>query len=88
MAGVCADCYAAFHFPLGGDEMIETSEAISVARSLLGTPYSELDCINLIKKIYPALRNEPKGFGKHIIKKIKYLNIAKKGAYDDIIYGK
>ena len=51
MACVCADCHAAFHFPLGGDEMIETSEAIRVARSLLGTPYSELDCINLIKKI-------------------------------------
>lgn len=31
--------------------MIETSEAIHVARGLLGTPYSELDCINLIKKI-------------------------------------
>lgn len=31
--------------------MIEAGEAIRVARGLLGTPYSELDCINLIKKI-------------------------------------
>ena len=29
--------------------MIETSEAIRTARALIGTPYSELDCINLIK---------------------------------------
>ena len=44
--------------------------------------------INLIKKIYPLLNNKSKGFGKHIIKKIIELNIAKKGAYDDIINGK
>ena len=31
--------------------MIETSEAIRMARALIGTPYSELDCINLIKKV-------------------------------------
>ena len=31
--------------------MIQASEAIRTARSLLGTPYSELDCINFIKKI-------------------------------------
>lgn len=31
--------------------MIETSEAIRTARALIGTPYSELDCINLIKKV-------------------------------------
>ena len=31
--------------------MIETSEAIRTARGLIGTPYSELDCINLIKKV-------------------------------------
>lgn len=31
--------------------MIEASEAIRTARALIGTPYSELDCINLIKKV-------------------------------------
>ena len=31
--------------------MIDTGEAIRTARGLLGTPYSELDCINLIKKV-------------------------------------
>ena len=38
--------------------MIETSEAIRTARALIGTPYSELDCINLIKKI---IRTAPGG---------------------------
>jgi cell wall-associated NlpC family hydrolase len=38
--------------------MIETSEAIRMARALIGTPYSELDCINLIKKI---IRTAPGG---------------------------
>lgn len=31
--------------------MIQAEEAIRTARALIGTPYSELDCINLIKKI-------------------------------------
>ena len=38
--------------------MIETSEAIRAARALIGTPYSELDCINLIKKV---IRTAPGG---------------------------
>lgn len=38
--------------------MIETSEAIRTARELIGTPYSELDCINLIKKV---IRTAPGG---------------------------
>ena len=38
--------------------MIETSEAIRMARALIGTPYSELDCINLIKKV---IRTAPGG---------------------------
>lgn len=38
--------------------MIKTSEAILKARALIGTPYSELDCINLIKKI---IRTAPGG---------------------------
>lgn len=31
--------------------MIKASDAIRVVRSLIGTPYAELDCINLIKKV-------------------------------------
>ena len=31
--------------------MIKTQDAISAARALLGTPYSEIDCINLIKRV-------------------------------------
>lgn len=31
--------------------MVKYNQAIEFARSLIGTPYSELDCINLIKKI-------------------------------------
>lgn len=38
--------------------MIAAKDAITTARSLLGTPYSELDCINLIKKI---IRTAPGG---------------------------
>lgn len=38
--------------------MIKTSEAIRTARALIGTPYSELDCINLIKKV---IRTAPGG---------------------------
>lgn len=38
--------------------MIETSEAIRVARGLIGTAYSELDCINLVKKV---IRTAPGG---------------------------
>jgi uncharacterized protein YgiM (DUF1202 family) len=37
---------------------IKASDAIRVARSLIGTPYSELDCINLIKKV---IRTAPGG---------------------------
>ena len=38
--------------------MIKASDAIRVARSLIGTPYAELDCINLIKKV---IRDAPGG---------------------------
>jgi hypothetical protein len=37
---------------------IKASDAIRVARSLIGTPYSEIDCINLIKKV---IRTAPGG---------------------------
>ena len=38
--------------------MIQTEEAIRAARGLIGTAYSELDCINLIKKV---IRTAPGG---------------------------
>lgn len=38
--------------------MVKTSDAIRIARSLIGTSYAELDCINLIKKI---IRTAPGG---------------------------
>jgi len=38
--------------------MIMAADAIAVARELIGTPYSELDCINLIKKV---IRDAPGG---------------------------
>ena len=42
--------------------MISTQDAISTAMGLLGTPYSELDCINFIKKI---IRVAPGGDPKY-----------------------
>lgn len=33
--------------------MIKTQDAIDTARALIGTPYSELDCINLILNLMP-----------------------------------
>ena len=38
--------------------MVKAKDAIRVARGLIGTPYSELDCINLIKKV---IRTAPGG---------------------------
>lgn len=38
--------------------MIQAADAIRTARSLIGTPYSELDCIGLIKKV---IRTSPGG---------------------------
>ena len=38
--------------------MIDATTAICAARALIGTPYSELDCINLIKKV---IRTAPGG---------------------------
>lgn len=37
---------------------IKASDAIAAARALIGTPYSELDCINLIKRV---IRTAPGG---------------------------
>jgi hypothetical protein len=38
--------------------MIKTKDAIAAARALIGTPYKEMDCINLIKKV---IRTAPGG---------------------------
>ena len=38
--------------------MIRNEDAIAAARALLGTPYAELDCINLIKRV---IRTAPGG---------------------------
>ena len=38
--------------------MIKTHDAIDTARALIGTPYSDLDCINLIKRV---IRTAPGG---------------------------
>lgn len=42
--------------------MIRYEDAIRIGRSLMGTPYSELDCINLIKKV---IRTAPGGVPKY-----------------------
>ena len=39
-----------------GGHMIKTQDAIRTARALIGTPYSELDCINLIKRVIRTAR--------------------------------
>lgn len=38
--------------------MVKAEEAIAAARRLIGTPYSEMDCINLIKRV---IRTAPGG---------------------------
>lgn len=42
--------------------MIRYQDAISVARSLIGTPYAELDCINVIKKVIRVAPGGVKGY--------------------------
>lgn len=42
--------------------MIKAKDAIDKARSLIGTPYSELDCINLIKKVIREAPGGVKGY--------------------------
>ena len=42
--------------------MVKTMDAIRTARSLLGTPYSEIDCIGLIVRV---IRTAPGGVGSY-----------------------
>lgn len=65
--------------------MIETSEAIRTARALIGTPYSELDCINLIKKV---IRTAPGGDKNYTTAGTNALwnSYDKAGKYRDLIW--
>lgn len=65
--------------------MIETSEAIRMARALIGTPYSELDCINLIKKV---IRTAPGGDKRYTTAGTNALwnSYDKAGKYRDLIW--
>ena len=42
--------------------MVKTMDAIRTARSLLGTPYGEIDCIGLIVRV---IRTSPGGVGAY-----------------------
>lgn len=65
--------------------MIETSEAIRTARALIGTPYSELDCINLIKKV---IRTAPGGDKRYTTAGTNALwdSDSKSGKYRDLTW--
>ena len=65
--------------------MIETSEAIRTARALIGTPYSELDCINLIKKV---IRTAPGGDKRYTTAGTNALwdSDSKRGKYRDLTW--
>lgn len=42
--------------------MVKAKDAIRAARSLIGTPYNELDCINLIKRVIRTAPGGVKGY--------------------------
>lgn len=65
--------------------MIETSEAIRMARALIGTAYSELDCINLIKKV---IRTAPGGDKRYTTAGTNALwdSDSKSGKYRDLTW--
>ena len=65
--------------------MISTDEAIRTARALIGTPYSELDCINLIKKV---IRTAPGGDKNYTTAGTNALwdSYDKTGKYRDLIW--
>ncbi len=65
--------------------MIETSEAIRAARGLIGTAYSELDCINLIKKV---IRTAPGGDKRYTTAGTNALwdSDSKSGKYRDLTW--
>ena len=65
--------------------MIETSEAIRTARGLIGTAYSELDCINLVKKV---IRTAPGGDKRYTTAGTNALwdSDSKSGKYRDLTW--
>lgn len=65
--------------------MIKANEAIRTARGLIGTPYSELDCINLIKKV---IRTAPGGDKNYTTAGTNALwdSYDKTGKYRDLIW--
>ena len=65
--------------------MISTDEAIRTARGLIGTPYDELDCINLIKKV---IRTAPGGDKNYTTAGTNALwdSYDKTGKYRDLIW--
>lgn len=42
--------------------MVKARDAIAAARALIGTPYDELDCINLIKKVIRSCKGGMPGY--------------------------
>ena len=65
--------------------MIQAEEAIRVARGLIGTAYSELDCINLVKKI---IRTAPGGDKRYTTAGTNALwdSDSKSGKYRDLTW--
>lgn len=67
--------------------MIQAEEAIRAARGLIGTAYSELDCINLIKKV---IRTAPGGDKRYTTAGTNALwdSDSKSGKYRDLTWKK
>ena len=65
--------------------MIQAEEAIRAARALIGTAYSELDCINLIKKV---IRTAPGGDKRYTTAGTNALwdSDSKRGKYRDLTW--
>lgn len=65
--------------------MIQAEEAIRAARGLIGTAYSELDCINLIKKV---IRTAPGGDKRYTTAGTNALwdSDSKRGKYRDLTW--
>ena len=65
--------------------MIQAEEAIRAARGLIGTAYSELDCINLVKKV---IRTAPSGDKRYTTAGTNALwdSDSKSGRYRDLTW--
>ena len=65
--------------------MIQAEEAIRVARGLIGTAYSELDCINIVKKV---IRTAPGGDKRYTTAGTNALwdSDSKRGKYRDLTW--